>query len=167
MKLISALFLVALSSLGWLRTSEPQSEPPATPATSTKQANPVAWLEGHWVGDGFGGKAEEVWLAPVDGAMSCVFRLMHGGKVTLYELVTIVPKGDEWVMRLKHFHADMRGWEERDESLEWAYESLGEREARFGPVTYSLSKDDVLSVTVEVEAEEGTNVESLSFRRKE
>ncbi len=163
MKLISALFLVAMSSLGWLRTSAPQSE---FPTSAPEPVNPVAWLEGHWVGDGFGGKAEEVWLAPADGTMSCIFRLMHGGKVTMYELVTIVPKGDEWVMRLKHFHADMRGWEERDESLEWMHEALGDREARFGPVTYSLSEDDVLTSSVEVDGEEGVQTETLKFRRK-
>ena len=34
----------------------------------------IAWLAGYWVGDGLGGKVEELWSKPKNGKMLCAFR---------------------------------------------------------------------------------------------
>lgn len=155
----SLLFLLAAAVL-------PLAAAEQDPAPKTAEDPcPVAWLEGHWAGDGFGGRAEEVWLAPSGGTMACVFRLTVEGAPRFYELVTVGRGDDGWEMRLKHFHADLRGWEPREQSLVWAYEELGPREARFGPVTYTLSDDDVLTARVVFEHDGETGVAVLEFRR--
>jgi len=155
-------FPLALLAAAFLRgevSTSPQPSPPA--------AHPCAWLEGRWVGAGLGGEVEETWLAPRGGAMVGVFRMASEERVSFYELMTIEEGPDGPQMRLKHFHADLRGWEERDESLVWPYESLGDRAARFGPVTYDLVKDGVLRATVEIEQGGEVTTEELRFRRAE
>ena len=48
---------------------------------------PYRWIEGTWVGDGFGGTSEEVWSAPsADGTIMGSFRHFKGdGSLNFYE----------------------------------------------------------------------------------
>ena len=41
------------------------------------------------------------------------YRLVKDDKVIFYELQTIVEQGSSLVFRLKHFNADLSGWEEK------------------------------------------------------
>lgn len=86
-------------------------------APPTASLDSVAWLAGRWVGSGLGATAEEIWLPPAGGAMPGVFRLVRDGAVELYELVTLVEEEGSLTLRLKHFDADLVGWEEKGESV--------------------------------------------------
>lgn len=144
-------FSLALASLtGAQLATSPQDEGAAAETPTHR----LAWLEGDWVGEGFGGTVEEAWLAPRDGVMLGVFRHHAGGKPNFYELMTITESGGELTMGLKHFHADLRGWEEKDESLVWPASDVGEDSIRFGPVLYELQDADTLHVWVEVDDQE-------------
>ncbi|MCR9247609.1 MAG: DUF6265 family protein [bacterium] len=131
----------------------------------TEPTLPCAWLTGHWVGEGFGGESEEVWLPARDGTLSGIFRLVVSGKVRFYELFTIAEIDGELQMKLKHFHADLRGWEERDEVLTWPGTDLGPSSVTFGPVRYELLAPDRLRASVTVEENGTTGVQHLEFRR--
>ena len=149
---------------------EAQKGGDASPGTVEPEV-PLGWLQGRWVGEGLGGTVEEVWLPWTDGAgapgatMACIFRHVAGGSVTFYELVTITRTQEGGVMRLKHFHGDLRGWEEKDEALEWPMEPLEGKAVRFGPVTYELVGEDELRATVEIAEGEGSASAEFSFRR--
>ncbi len=74
----------------------------------------IGWLAGHWRGEAFGGITEEVWTPPLGGSMMSAFKLVVDGKIKFYEFVTIAEENETLLLRLKHFHADMKGWEEKN-----------------------------------------------------
>jgi hypothetical protein len=90
------------------KLSAGETSPPAALAD-------IDWLAGHWVGEAFGGKTEELWMPPGGDSMTGVFRLTKDGKVVFYEIMTVVQQGDSLAFRLKHFNADLTGWEEKNE----------------------------------------------------
>ena len=82
--------------------------PPATLAD-------VAWLQGSWEGEGIeGAPALEAYAPAAGGQMVGHFRQLNkDGTVMFYELITIVEEGGSLAYRLKHFNADLTGWEEK------------------------------------------------------
>lgn len=90
------------------KLSPGEKSPPATLAD-------MKWLAGHWVGEAFGGKAEEIWAEPAGPNMAGMYRLVMGDKTLFYELITVVEKDGSLVLRLKHFNEDLTGWEEKNE----------------------------------------------------
>ncbi len=135
----------------------------AEPAPAPEFA--FAWLEGHWLGEGFGGVVEEVWLGERGGAMSGLFRLVVEDEVVLYEIVTLAETPDGPQMRLRHFGADLTAWEDKAEPLVWPALESDTRSARFGPVLYERRGEDELVAWVEVSRGETTETEKLVFRR--
>lgn len=86
---------------------------PGAPARLTD----FSWLIGRWSGAGLGGINEEHWSAPAGGAMLGMYRLVKDGRVAFYELLMLGESGDTLLLTLRHFHPDLRGWEERDETV--------------------------------------------------
>jgi hypothetical protein len=80
------------------------------------QIEDVAWLAGHWRGTAFGGIIEEIWSPPLGNAMMAVFRLVKENKTEFYEIETISEESGSLILRLKHFAADLKGWEEKEET---------------------------------------------------
>jgi len=125
--------------------------PPAT-------LDDVAWLTGSWTGHGIGGApAGETYSAPAGGQMAGHFyQLTPEGEVMFYELITIVPDGAGSLrLRLKHFGADLAGWETQgaDQALDWELDAIAPGMAKFGAVTF-LSEgegEDGLKITVAME----------------
>lgn len=77
----------------------------------------MAWLTGHWTGEAFGGTNEELWTAPTGKDMSGMYRLLKGGKTIFYELMLVTEVNGSLEFRLKHFNADLTGWEEKAEVI--------------------------------------------------
>jgi len=77
----------------------------------------LAWLAGTWRGAGLGGINEELWSAPAGGTMMGMYRLLKDDRVVFYEFLTLSETGRSLLLSLRHFHADLRGWEERDDSV--------------------------------------------------
>ncbi|MCJ7467070.1 MAG: DUF6265 family protein [Maribacter sp.] len=75
----------------------------------------IAWMTGHWKGEAFGGITEEIWSPPLGGSMMCVFKLVSDGAVNFYEICHIRKIEETLWFELKHFHTDLKGWEEKDE----------------------------------------------------
>ena len=93
-----------------------QASPGSTPPPARIDAG--AWLEGDWVGRGPGETSEEAWLAPLAGNMASVHRGMRDGRVTFFEIVTLVEAGQSLAVQLKHFAPDLRGWEPKDRTVD-------------------------------------------------
>jgi hypothetical protein len=81
----------------------------------------MAWLAGHWTGEGLGGLIEEVWSPPRNGVMMGMFRLVRDGKPIFYELLTLAEERGSLTLRLKRFNADLTGWEEKDKTIDFPF----------------------------------------------
>src|SRR5215475_9048109 len=78
----------------------------------------LAFLTGQWRSEVWGGLGEETWTAPMAGNMFCVWRFVKNGKLVFTEFVSLEDEVERGaVMRIKHFHPGMKGWEEKEESV--------------------------------------------------
>ena len=121
----------------------------------------VEWIAGHWRGEAFGGTTEEIWSPPLGNSMMGSFKLVAGGEVQFYELMAIVEEGGTLILRLKHFHGNMRGWEEKDETVDFKLVALAEGKAYFDNLTFERNSDD--SITVYVVVEDNGKSQEMAF----
>ena len=138
-----------------MRLDSATVSPPATLAA-------VAWLEGHWRGTGLGGVAEEVWMGPNGGAMAGAFRVVAEDAVLFYEMMVFAEHEGSVVLRLKHFHADMTGWEEKDDMVTFRLVRAAPGEVQFNSLTFRRLGDDRIEVFVAVRQPDG-QLEELGF----
>ena len=68
--------------------------------------------------------------------MMGVFRLVQGGKAGFYELMTFKEESGSLVFRLKHFNADLTGWEEKGETVDFQLVAIEEYVAFFDGITF-------------------------------
>lgn len=161
--LLSPLALLAQekNSAHTLRLAEGATPPAAKLAD-------FAWLAGHWKGTGFGGaQLEEFWTAP-DGASMCgVFRLMRDGRAQVYEIFALVAAGDTVELRLKHFNAELKGWEQKDEFVTFKLVRVAPGEAHFEGLTFRAGDDGEMRVWLVIKARDGTTAEQeLIYQRQ-
>jgi hypothetical protein len=138
------VLLLPVLCLNASATSPPATPPPATPPPATLAD--AAWLAGTWQGEGLGGWVEDVWGEPRAGAMPGMFRLVKDGSVVFYEILSIVEKDGSLELRLKHFNADLTGWEEKDKVLAFPLSEKSEGKLRFGGISYARTEDGLLCV---------------------
>ncbi len=110
---VQCTFICALMA----QTGADNSETSQTGKYIESQLTKLNWLVGNWIGDGWGGISEEVWASPVDGAMMGMYRHIKDGKVNFYEFMNIIEKEGKIEMRIKHFAADFKAWEEKDDYI--------------------------------------------------
>jgi hypothetical protein len=122
----------------------------------------LAWLVGRWQGEGFGGVIEETWFPAEAGSMMGTFRLAHDGEVAFYEFMTITIEDGSPLLRLKHFNADMTGWETKDEVITFVTRYVKPDEVGFDGLTYRLTSKDSLTIVVHTE---GHGETTLKCRR--
>lgn len=125
------------------------------------------WLTGSWVGEGLGGQVEEVWSAPVGGAMVGHFRLVRDGKPVFYELLTILEVEGTVEMRIKHFNPDMTAWEEKNDYLTFPLVKHDTSGAYFGPFTIHRTGPNAWEGYLAMQRDGVTVEETFTFRRKE
>jgi hypothetical protein len=116
----------------------------------------VAWLAGHWRGEGLGGLVDEVWTPPFGGSMTGLFKLVKDGAPDFYEILTIVEEEGTLLLRLKHFHADLKGWEEKDDTVDFRLVKIEPGKAWFGGLTFLRQGEDGLSIYVGIRRKDGT-----------
>ncbi len=125
----------------------------------------VSWIEGHWKGEAFGGIAEEIWSPPMGDSMMFVFRLVNDGKVSFYEIGHIVEKDQTLLLQLKHFDQTLKGWEEKDETVDFKLVKLESGKVFFEGFTMERAGDSSLKATVLV-TNQGESEEVLfNYRR--
>jgi hypothetical protein len=136
-----------------------------TPAPRA-QIGDMAWLAGHWVGEALGGTVEEIWSPPRGGAMMGVFRLVKDGETAFYELMTIVPDEGSLVLRLKHFDADLSGWEEKGETVDFRLVAVGDGAYRFEGLSFQPEGPERLNIHLAMHTSDGgVREETFSYTR--
>ena len=154
-------FLLFLSiSLGYsqesfsntLRIDSVKTSPPAT-------LQDIDWIQGHWQGEAFGGIVEEVWTPPLGGSMMCAFKLVVNDEVRFYEIVTISEEKETLILRLKHFHKDLKGWEEKNETVDFPLVKVTSGKVFFDGFTFEKISDNEMNIYVVI-GEEGKEREA-------
>ena len=146
-----ALLIVASNSLAedkltanTLRLSPGEKSPPATIAD-------MQWYAGRWTGSGLGGVNEEIWSPPSSGTMMGMYRMTKDGKAMFYELLLIAEEDGSLAVKLKHFHPDLRGWEERDKSLRFPLVAKRDGRVYFDGMTFERLGADRVKVYLAIE----------------
>ena len=171
MRKLSIIVLMAMCSVqaraqsmlteNTLKLDSPENMPEAS-------VEEMAWLTGNWVGEAFGGLAEDIWSEPVAGAMVGMFRSVVQGEVGFYELFTISEKNNSLTLRLKHFNANLTGWEEKGEVQEFPLIKIENGNAWFEGFTILKDGKDGQKIYLAIERADGT-VREMEFnytRRK-
>lgn len=138
----------------------------ATVGSPNAKITDVSWLQGYWEGEIWGGRAEEVWSAPLADSMMASFKFAVDEQVNFYEIITLFEQDQSLVLRLKHFSAELKGWEEKDQYMEFKLVKLSKNVAYFDGYTYQLVSPNELHVFVVIE-KQGTKQETkFIFKRK-
>lgn len=104
----------------------------------------IQWLEGNWKGEAFGGTYEENWSKPSGGSMLFSFKLVADGKVVFYEIGHIIEKENTLLYQIKHFDANLKGWEEKDKSEDFKFIKKEGNRMYFDKFTFEyISKNEV------------------------
>ena len=107
-----------------------------------------SWIAGHWKGEAFGGIVEEIWTPPLGDSMMCVFKLVNNDKTSFYEIVVLREENDTVILELKHFHPDLKGWEEKDETVAFPLVQFEKHKAYFDGFTFHRINEDELLIYV-------------------
>jgi len=127
----------------------------------------VAWIEGHWQGEAFGGITEEIWSPPLGGSMMFSFKLVTDGKVQFYELGHIQQIDGSLLLQLKHFHGNLRGWEEKDETVDFKLNKIEGNRIYFDDFTFERINENEINVYVVVGNKDGTSEEvKFNYKRR-
>lgn len=138
-----------------------------------KQESPIAnldavkWLSGHWKGHAFGGIIEEVWSSPVGGSMMGAFKLVVDNKVQFYEIETISEENETLIFRLKHFSHDLKGWEEKDETKDFALVKVTKNKVFFNGLTLEKVSDNEINIYVAIEEKGLKKEEKFTYIKSE
>lgn len=138
-----------------LKLKESASRPEATIADG-------ALLVGHWEGEFLGAMAEELWLPAVGNSMLGVFRLYGDDGVLFYETMILVEEEESVSLKLKHFHPDLKGWEEKDEMVTFRLVRADKDALWFEGLTFRKQPDGSLKGFIAIRQDDGS-VEEHSF----
>ena len=165
MKLILQLCWVLAVFLPGVYASETLTLAPgqASPKANIEQ---LSWLAGHWYGEALGGVVEEHWAPPSAGSMVGSFKLSANGKVKFYEIEIIREVGDSLMLQLKHFHHDLKGWEEKDQTVNFALVKMEDNAAYFEGFTIRKVSDDEMHMFVVFSREPELKEASFKYKRR-
>ncbi len=108
----------------------------------------VAWISGYWRGEAFNGEVEEIWSSPLGNSMVASFKLVVDDEVKFYEIETITEINGTLMLQLKHFHSNLRGWEEKDETVDFSLVKITESKVFFDGMTFEKVSDNEMNVYV-------------------
>ena len=135
-------------------------------STSPKaKISDVAWISGTWKGEAFGGTTEEIWSKPLGDSMMASFKLVADGKVQFYEIEIIREVNESLILQLKHFHGDLKGWETKDETVDFPLVKITPLAIYFDGMTFEKINDNEMNVYVSMHEKDGTTNE-MKFNYK-
>lgn len=125
----------------------------------------VKWLSGHWRGRAFGGLIEEVWTPATGGSMMGSFKLIVENQVQFYEIETISEENGTLIFRLKHFNRDLKGWEEKDRTIDFKLVKVTENKVYFNGLTLENISDTQINIYVAIKDKGSTTEEKFTYTR--
>ena len=176
MKRITIISLFLLFTIGYpiCGNAQPNNTLPQKSVANNKELvgavvasiSDVAWIKGHWKGEAFGGQAEEIWSGPAGGAMMGMFRLINGEEISFYELMVIREHNQSLILQLKHFHNDMKGWEEKNETVDFPLLKIEENKIWFDGLTFEKVDKNKMIVNVVIDEDHSEGID-FNYSRSE
>jgi hypothetical protein len=159
MKLSTSMkYLIILLAVIFLPTNSPSQN------LEPKLDN-IAWISGTWHGEAFGGQTEEIWSEPLGGSMMASFKLINDQKVTFYEIIIIRELENTLLLQLKHFGSDLKGWETKDETIDFTLKEITENKVVFEGMVFEKINATEMAVYVDIKNEQG-RIETVKFNYK-
>lgn len=125
----------------------------------------IAWIAGTWRGEAFGGITEEIWSEPSGGSMMATFKLIVDEKVQFYEIEVIREIEDSLILQLKHFDSDLKGWETKNETIDFPLIEITETKVIFEGMTFEKISSNEMNVYVDIKNDDDT-IETVKFNYK-
>jgi hypothetical protein len=126
----------------------------------------MAWVTGHWVGEGMGGESVEHWGPVHQGRMLGTFTYSAEGKPVFHEFMIVMEVEGHLVVRLKHFNPDLTGWEEKDKFVDFKFIAKKEDAMYFNGLTYVPVGKDAMKIYVALRGKDGqVHEEVFSLKR--
>ena len=125
----------------------------------------VAWISGNWKGEAFGGLVEENWSDPSGDSMMATFKLINDGKVSFYEIEIIREVKESLILQLKHFNGDLKGWETKDETVDFPLVKITDSMVYFDGMTFEKVGDNEMNVYVLMMQKDGSK-NQMKFKYK-
>ncbi|WP_235982205.1 DUF6265 family protein [Gelidibacter maritimus] len=125
----------------------------------------IKWIAGNWKGEAFGGQTEENWSEPSGGSMMATFKLIDNGKVVFYEIEIIRELENTLILQLKHFGNDLKGWEEKDKTIDFPLKEITENKVVFEGMTFEKISANEMTIYVDIRQDDGS-VETVKFDYK-
>jgi hypothetical protein len=128
--------------------------------------NDVAWISGTWKGEAFGGITEEIWSEPMGESMMAAFKLVADGKVQFYEIEIIRELKASLILQLKHFNGDLKGWETKDQTVDFPLVKITDLAVYFDGMTFEKVSNNEMNVYVLMHGKDGsTNEMKFNYKR--
>ena len=125
----------------------------------------IKWIAGNWKGEALGGHTEENWSEPSGGSMMATFKLIDNGKVVFYEIEIIREVENTLVLQLKHFGNDLKGWEGKDDTIDFTLKEITENKVVFEGMIFEKISTNEMNIYVDIKQENGS-VENVKFNYK-
>jgi Domain of unknown function (DUF6265) len=100
---------------------------------------PLAFLSGRWVSTTGTEIQEEHWSPLIGDSMTGSFRVVKDGRPVFYEFWAVEMDENRPVLKLKHFNANLAGWEEKDASTRMPLIASSANDATFAEADGSVS----------------------------
>ena len=126
----------------------------------------ISWIAGTWHGEAFGGITEEIWSEPSGGSMMATFKLINDDKVTFYEIEIIREIENSLVLQLKHFGEDLKGWETKDETVDFPLIKITENKVIFEGMTFEKISKNEMNVYVDIKDNNKTETVKFNYKKK-
>ena len=150
-------FLNCKAQTKTLKFTEGSTSPPA-------KLEDLKWISGYWKGEAFGGITEEFWSPPLGDSMMFSFKLVVDNKVVFYELGGIRAINNTLLLQLKHFGNDFKGWEEKEETVDFKLIKIESDKIYFDEFTFEKISDYEMNLYVGID--ENGKKEEVKFNYK-
>jgi hypothetical protein len=116
MKVSFSIFLLLFCSLSFsqlIRYADSTTSFPKAKITK------VSWLEGNWKSGGKTLNIQESWVRSGNNSMMAVANVYERAKIIFFEICTITEEEGSLVLRIRHFDAQLKAWEEKEKPREF------------------------------------------------
>lgn len=130
----SAILLLALLLFALPLTAGAEPAAPAPAPLASVTVADFAWMTGTWQGEVEGDFVEDQWSEPAGGVLMGMFRWVKGGKggkIAMYEFLSLEPGAEGPILWLRHFNPGLVGWEDKQGAIAFHLVAYKPGEATF------------------------------------